>query len=160
LILVREPVSSGDLSAYKNKPVLLLVSYSEAATDAVTADAITGDTRWTETAILSVIEAGQTQDPNTVTLARLLVGIDGTVTVDLGARVYAGLRLPAGPPGGLLLQATGSGQAQLTSDLLVEGNVRWGNHSRLNTDQGGSLELGGDSATANPATTSLPPVGT
>ncbi|MBD2624721.1 tail fiber domain-containing protein [Microcystis flos-aquae FACHB-1344] len=42
---------------------------------------------------------------------------------------------------------TFTGKQSINGNLSVQGEINWGNSSRLQSDQGGSIELGGDSST-------------
>jgi hypothetical protein len=81
------------------------------------------------------IKTGTAQDFN----SRIIADADGRLTVDaqvLHAKNNVGIGTPA-PESRL---------------HVANGNIQWGNHSRLTTDQGGSIELGGDTTNAGTGT--------
>ena len=120
----------------RNTDVFITIAYADAldAADAYTTAGVTGKFKKTTERPELKAQLAPPTDGSVIILARVSVAATGDVgAVDNTARTAASSVIAPG------------------TDLEVR-SLKWGNNSRLQIDQGGSIELGGDNATAGTGT--------
>jgi hypothetical protein len=136
IVLPSDPAPQAiDLSAVtRGTDVLITIAYNEVEdpADKYTTAGVEGKFRRTTERPLLAAEASPLADGSVVILARVSVDAAGNI----GAPNNAVRRLAS---------------AVVEPDLAVR-SLKWGNNSRLQADQGGSIELGGDPNTAGGGT--------
>lgn len=134
-IVLLTPQTKNLSSEPANSDVYVTIQYQETKTDPPpNSTDPTLFTRWTELPKIEIVRTQPPADGGVITLAKIRLDASSNVaSIDQSVRAVASSKIAP------------------KSNLQV-GSLTWGNRSQLLTDQGGSIELGGDSSTAGTGT--------
>jgi hypothetical protein len=121
--IVLATAANVSLAAFLGQAAVVWISSRDEPADPATTGS--GDTtRWWEHPLIEAVREGQQpQGQDAIALGRATLTAQGGVTLDLGVRVTAGVRLPDGATASVTLRALAPNRAELGGGLSVRGHL-------------------------------------